>query len=117
MSSYDQRNVSCLSTDLKFEHFQQYEGQYLIQNAPSSARSKAKPIAVPIVSVRKTENVSQYKSKSEPRSEIYGLQNKDELLFFDPRLTLTDRLRDCFSRVQKERVKTDNFNSSMISQK
>lgn len=45
MSSYDQRN--------------QYEGQYLIQNAPSSARSKAKPIAVPIVSVRKTENDSR----------------------------------------------------------
>lgn len=43
MSSYDQRN--------------QYEGQYLIQN--SSARSKAKPIAVPIVSVRKTENDSR----------------------------------------------------------
>jgi len=45
MSSYDQRN--------------QYEGQYLIQNAPSSTRSKAKPIAVPIVSVRKTENDSR----------------------------------------------------------
>ena len=90
MSSYDQRNVSGLTRDLKLNWlaFQQYEGQYLIQNAPSSARSKAKPIAVPIVSVRKTENVSQYnqnRSLAPKFTRIDGLQNKDELLFFDRR--------------------------------